>query len=177
MDSLTESVLVAIRKIIHASDLHSRQIKRHTGRTAPQLLLLKAINDHPGAPVGLLAGQISLSQATTTMVLDRLEKEGLAVRRRCETDRRKVLVDITENGLEQLACAPSPLQSRFIEEFEKLRIYEQTAMLAALQHVAELMLSPACDRTGESDVLYSEGKTPPFTGHERDSSPDSRSTQ
>lgn len=156
MDSVTESVLVAIRKIIHASDLHSRQTKRLTGRTSPQLLLLKAIKDNPGASVGLLANKISLSQATTTTILDRLVNDGLATRERSSEDRRKVLVNITEQGLETLSSAPLPLQSQFVDQFEQLRTHERTALLASLQHVAELMLAPVKEEPQEIQRLMME---------------------
>lgn len=139
MDSVTESVLVAIRKIIHASDVHSRHIRRATGRTSPQLLLLKAIASYPGASIGKLADSISLSQATTTTILDKLENEGLAQRIRSTTDRRKVNVVVTESGQALLASAPTPLQSQFIERFEMLRPHERTALLSSLQHIADLM--------------------------------------
>lgn len=142
MDSVTESVLVAIRKIIHASDMYSRQIRKTTGRTSPQLLLLKAICANRGATVGQLAEKISLSQATTTTVLDKLESEGLAQRTRSTTDRRKVNVELTDAGQLLLQSAPQPLQQQFIEQFEKMRIHERTALLAALQHVVELMVTP-----------------------------------
>ncbi len=139
MDSTTESVLVAIRKIIHASDVHSRYIRRTTGRTSPQLLLLKAIASTPGASIGQLAEQISLSQATTTTILDKLENEGLAQRIRSSSDRRKVHVAVTEAGQALLQSAPSPLQSQFIQRFESLRPHERTALLSSLQHIADLM--------------------------------------
>lgn len=142
MDSVTESVLVAIRKIIHASDMYSRQIRKATGRTSPQLLLLKAISANPGATIGQLAQIISLSQATTTTVLDKLELEGLAQRTRSTTDRRKVNVELTGAGQLLLQSAPQPLQQQFIEQFEQMRLHERTALLAALQHVVELMVIP-----------------------------------
>jgi len=142
MDSVTESVLVAIRKIIHASDMYSRHIRKTTGRTSPQLLLLKAISTNPGATIGQLAQTISLSQATTTTVLDKLESEGLAQRTRSTTDRRKVSVELTNAGQLLLQSAPEPLQQQFIEQFEQMRLHERTALLASLQHIVELMVTP-----------------------------------
>lgn len=98
MEAITDAVLVAIRKIIRASDLHSNHMRRSTGLTSPQLLLLKAMQANPDASVGQLSEQISLSQATVTTVLDRLEMDGLAIRERSTTDRRKVHARLTEKG-------------------------------------------------------------------------------
>ena len=142
MESLTEAVLVSIRKIIRHSDLHSHQLRRDSELTSPQLMLLTEIAKNPQATIGELAGLICLSQATATTVLDRLEKDGLAVRYRSEQDKRKVHARLTENGIMALKGAPKPLHSHFIEQFENLKLHERSSILAALQHVGEMMEPP-----------------------------------
>jgi len=82
MENTTEAVLASVRKIIRASDLYSSQMRRTAGLTSPQLLLLRAIRDYPAATLGELAEKISLSQATATTILNRLETMGLAMRYR-----------------------------------------------------------------------------------------------
>ena len=149
MQPTTEAVLVAVRKIIRASDVHSNQIRRSAGLTSPQLLLLRAIKDYPTESVGKLSERICLSQATVTIILDRLESDGLAVRYRSDLDKRKVHARLTDRGRLALELAPSPLQAHFVEEFENLKPFEQTAMLSALQRVAEMMQAPL----PKSDVL------------------------
>ena len=143
MDNTTEALLASIRKIIRASDLHSSHIRRTSGLTSPQLLLLRAIRDFPGSTLGELAEQISLSQATATTILDRIEKMGLASRYRSEVDRRKSHVQLTEEGLQMLHSAPLPIQSQFVSQFETLKPFEQTALLSSLQRVAEMMQAQA----------------------------------
>ena len=142
MNAITEEVLSTIRKIIHASDLYSSQIRRSCGLTYPQLLLLRSIQANPGMPISKISREISLSQATVTTVLDRLEKEGLARRARSDTDRRKVFVELTDRGEEVLRTAPTALQGHFIEEFESLKKHEQSAILSALEHVVDMMKLP-----------------------------------
>ena len=142
MESLTEAVLVSIRKIIRHSDLHSHQLRRDSGLTSPQLMLLTEIAKNPQATIGELAELICLSQATATTVLDRLEKDGLAVRYRSEADKRKVHARLTEKGVTALKEAPKPLHSHFIEQFENLKPHERSSILAALQHVGDMMESP-----------------------------------
>lgn len=140
MDTTTEAVLASIRKIMRAADLHSSHTRRTSGLTLPQLLLLRAIRDYPNATLGELAEHISLSQATATTILDRLEKMGLTNRYRSETDRRKSHVQLTDTGKTVLQSAPEPIQPQFIAEFEQLKPFEQTAMLSSLQRVADMML-------------------------------------
>jgi len=139
LENTTEAVLASIRKIIRASDLHSSHIRRTSGLTSPQLLLLRAIRDFPSATLGELAEKISLSQATATTILDRLEKMELASRYRSETDRRKSHVRLTPMGESMLLSAPHPMQAEFISQFQNLKAFEQTAILSTLQRVAEMM--------------------------------------
>ena len=139
MENTTEAVLASVRKIIRASDLHSSHIRRTSGLTSPQLLLLRAIRDFPKATLGQLAEHISLSQATATTILDRLENMELATRYRSDVDRRKSHVKLTAMGESMLESAPMPMQSQFITQFEHLKPFEQTAILSTLQRVAEMM--------------------------------------
>lgn len=139
MDTVLDQMLLSMRRIMRASDLHSNFIKRTSGLTSPQLLLLKAINRSEGATIGELSEQICLSQATATTILDRLEKAGFARRVRSEVDKRKVHVELTETGINILEDAPPPLQRQFIDQFSELKEYDQTALLSSLQRIADLM--------------------------------------
>ena len=77
----------------------------------------------------------------------------LAKRYRSELDRRKLHVELTEKGKGILENAPLPLQAQFIEQFEGLKTFEQTAILSSLQQVAEMMQTQSASRSGETDVL------------------------
>lgn len=146
MDNVLDQMLMSMRRIMRASDLHSSFIKRTSGLTSPQLLLLKAIDRSGEATIGELSEQICLSQATATTILDRLEKAGFARRVRSEVDKRKVHVELTESGREILEDAPPPLQPQFINQFSELKEYDQTALLSSLQRIADLMESEDQDR-------------------------------
>jgi DNA-binding MarR family transcriptional regulator len=134
-----ENVLIAIRKIIRATDIHSRQLTKTVGLTAPQLLVLLAIRDLGAVAISRLSSEVSLSQATVTTILDRLESRGLAVRQRSEEDRRIVHALLTDTGRETVDRAPVPLQEEFIIRFERLPEAEQEEILSALQRVAAMM--------------------------------------
>jgi len=75
MDRL-EQVLTSLRRVIRATDLHSKHLAKSSGLTAPQILLPQAIRKFEGAAIGQLANEVSLSQATVTSILERLEKRG-----------------------------------------------------------------------------------------------------
>lgn len=59
-----------------------------------------AIIDGAGEPItpGVIAERAIIAAASTTSVLDTLERRGLVERRPHPTDRRKLLIDLTANG-------------------------------------------------------------------------------
>lgn len=134
-----EDVLIAIRKIIRATDIHSRQLTKSVGLTAPQLLVMQAIMGLGAVAISRLSSEVSLSQATVTTIIDRLEGRGYLARQRSEKDKRVVHALLTDRGREALENAPTPLQEAFSIRFEKLEKWEQTQILSALQRVAAMM--------------------------------------
>jgi len=152
MSDRLEQVLVSLRRVIRATDLHSKYLAKTSGLTAPQILLLQAICKLEGAAVGHLAKEVSLSQATVTSILDRLEKKGYIKRERSLVDKRKVHVQLTEYGVEILKDAPQPLQAEFSKQFNDLEEWEQTMIIAALQRVAFMMDAEHIDASPVLDI-------------------------
>ena len=157
-----EEVLIALRRVIRATDLHSKHLAKTTGLTAPQILLLKSIHAKGQATIGELANDVSLSQATVTTILDRLEKRKLVYRERSTTDKRKVHVHMTEQAIETLKKAPIPLQDHFTRQFETLQDWEQTLIISALQRLAQMMDAQDIDASPVLDVgvLDRQGSSP-----------------
>lgn len=136
---LSNEVLKTIRKIIRAIDLHSKKLSQVHGLTSSQAVVLSEIQSSGPIPVSVLAQNVSLSAATVTDILHRLEKKAFVVRERDETDRRRILVCLTEKGANQLSKLPSMLQQRFLDQFEELQEWEKHMILSNLQRVAHLM--------------------------------------
>ncbi|WP_334048051.1 MarR family winged helix-turn-helix transcriptional regulator [Alteromonas gracilis] len=134
-----EELLVALRRVIRAVDLRSKQLSKHVGLTGPQLLVMQNIEERPGIMVREIAENINLSPATITNILDRLESRDLATRIRSTQDKRKVGVYLTERGKEAVVDAPRPLQEHFVERFSQLKEWEQSQMVATVQRIASMM--------------------------------------
>lgn len=147
-----EEVLVALRRVIRATDLHSKQLSKTSGLTAPQILLLNAIRNNDEVTIGKIANDISLSQATVTTILDRLEKRGLVYRERSTQDKRKVHVHLTEEGEYATLNAPTPLQEHFARQFNDLREWEQSMLITSLQRIAQMMDAQHIDASPVLDV-------------------------
>jgi DNA-binding MarR family transcriptional regulator len=137
--SLEQRVIAALRRIVRAIELHSRQLVERFGVTGPQLVTLQEAARLGRTPVSSLAKTVHVSHPTMTGILDRLEKRGLVIRARDDNDRRRVSVMVTGRGHEILEATPSPLQDRFRDEVAKLEEWEQSQMLATLQRIAMLM--------------------------------------
>ncbi len=147
-----DEVLVALRRVIRATDLHSRHLAKTTGLTAPQILLLQTIRDRGEVTIGELATDISLSQATVTTILDRLEKRGLVYRQRSNEDKRKVHAHLTADAQEILKNAPIPLQEQFTRQFGELQEWEQTMIISSLQRIAKMMDAEHIDASPVLDL-------------------------
>ncbi|KLV04660.1 MarR family transcriptional regulator [Photobacterium aquae] len=134
-----EEVLVAIRQIIRAIDLHSKKLNKELGLTGPQLIMLRAIRDSGEVTIKQLSATTNISQATATSVIDRLVARQLVERVRSTKDRRIVHAVLTEKGKQTVETAPLPLQATFIESFSSLNEWEQTQILATVQRVSMMM--------------------------------------
>lgn len=134
-----EQVLVNLRKIIRATDLYSRRLSKQVGLTTPQLLVMQAIKTLSAVSIKTLSGEVALSQATVTTIIDRLEARGLVTRQRSTVDKRVVHPALTAAGEAMLEEAPAPLQDLFSSQFEALADWEKSMIVAALQRVASMM--------------------------------------
>lgn len=156
-DSIADQVIIALRRVIRAVDLHSRNLVESHGLTGPQALILKALQDGR-LNAGELASRVSLSQGTVTDILNRLEQRSWVKRVRDSRDRRRVVVRITAAGLSKLEKSPPLLQESFIQRFNALKDWEQTQLLASLQRIAGMMDAEDIDA---SPVLSSGSVTAP----------------
>lgn len=138
-DSMSHGVLIALRRITRAIDIHSRALTKRYGLTGPQLLLLNETAAAGRILVGALAGRMHLSQATVTNIVDRLEERGYLTRARDSVDKRRVWVSTTEKAKKALSTGPTLLQNAFLERFNALSEEDQQSILVALQSVARMM--------------------------------------
>lgn len=132
-------ILQALRRIIRSIDLHSRKLSIQHNITSPQLVTLLTIADHAPVTIAELATEIHLSPSTLVGVIDRLEDKGLVERHRDTLDRRRVFIQVTEQGMEFSSCAPSPLQEKLAKSLESLTPLEQSTIVHSLERVVELM--------------------------------------
>tara|TARA_R110002072_G_scaffold56097_4_gene145534 strand:+ start:17569 stop:18042 length:474 start_codon:yes stop_codon:yes gene_type:complete len=134
-----EDILVSLRQITRAIDIHSRDLQKQTGLTTSQLLVLEAIERIETPTPGSVAKEVVLSQATVTSLLDRLESRGLVRREKMATDKRSVRLVLTDEGSQKTQSAPEILQSEFLAKYRKLEPWERQMLVASLSRIASMM--------------------------------------
>jgi DNA-binding MarR family transcriptional regulator len=167
--SISDEVLIALRRLIQAIDIHSKRLVKQFGLTGPQLIVLQEISQSNEVTASELARKISLSQATVTGILERLEKRNLISRRRSHHDRRRAPVKTTPVGERLLDSAPPLMQESFIEQFGLLQNWEQHMILSSLQRLVTLMDAKQIDAepiltTGRIDALSEMNADSPTGG-------------
>ena len=135
-----DEALIALRRILRAAELYARTLATAAGLTPAQLRVLQIIDGRGGTSTPTaLAGQMGVSQATVTALVDKLVSRALVTRKRSETDRRQSNVSITEAGMAAVAEVPDALQQRFVIAFEALQDWEQAQLVSSLERVAAMM--------------------------------------
>lgn len=132
-------MLISLRQIIRSTDLHSKKLVKTYGLTGPQLILIQVIANKGEIVIGNLAKEVSLSQATVTNIVERLEQKGILSRKKTELDKRRVVVSATDKAHQLLKQKPSLLAHGFINQFEQLEEWEKNMLLSTLQRIAFMM--------------------------------------
>ncbi len=140
-----KELLVSIRKIIQAIDIHSKMLNKKFGLTGPQLIILHEIANHGQISITPLSKSTSLKQATVTDITKRLEAKGFISRKKREDDRRSVSLFLTDQGKYILEHLPPLLQERFADRFSNLENWEQMMILSSFERVVNLMAAEEID--------------------------------
>lgn len=152
MADRTEEALISLRQILRATEIGSRALAKASGLNPSQLILLNVVAAGGDTSAGALAREISLSQATVTTLIDKLVDRGLVARHRDQTDKRRIYIELTEEGKATLDHAPDSLQSRFETRFSKLEAWEQSFLIAALERISAMLDAEKLDAAPVLDV-------------------------
>ncbi len=152
MSERSDAALIALRQILRATEINSRALAKSSGMTPSQLILLQVLSKSGKETAGTIAREVSLSQATVTTLIDKLESWGAVKRSRDEGDKRRVMVELTQIGRSTLEETPDSLQERFETRFRKLADWEQSFLIAALERVALLLDAEDLDAAPVLDV-------------------------
>ncbi|MFD1508576.1 MarR family winged helix-turn-helix transcriptional regulator [Lacimonas salitolerans] len=141
----TDASLIALRRILRATELYARELAYSARLTPAQLRVLQIVDEKGSVTPKELAKQMGVSQATITALVDKLVSRGQVQRKPSETDRRQTNVTITQDGHQTLVNAPDALQQKYVREFEAMDSWEQAMLVAALERVASMLDAQSID--------------------------------
>ncbi|MFN4330297.1 MAG: MarR family winged helix-turn-helix transcriptional regulator [Limnobacter sp.] len=139
MTNALEDSLVALRRIIRATESDSRALAKRADMATSELHTLQVVEDNPGISPGELARALGLSPVTSTVILQKLESRELVQKIRSRQDKRRLEVVLTERGRQELGQAPSSLHRVFSHHFTELAPWEQHQIAAVLGRVIGLL--------------------------------------
>lgn len=128
-----------LRRMSHRMELHSKDLERQFGLTVAQLNVLWIIGTEGTIAIGKLARHASVSSATVTSIVDRLEAHELVTRTRSSQDKRQVDVSMTDAGLATLESGPQPFDEHFRSQLRALPGWQRTELLSTMQRIAAMM--------------------------------------
>jgi len=135
----TDQSLIALRRILRATEIYGRELANAAGLTAVQFRVLQIVGERGHSTATEIARRMRVSQATVTSLVDKLVKHGMVTREKSQTDRRQTNILITEAGRETISRAPDALQQRYVRKFEALADWEQAQLVASLERVAAML--------------------------------------
>jgi DNA-binding MarR family transcriptional regulator len=109
------------------------------GITYPQYLVLMVLWEQDAQPVNDIARRLLLETNTVTPLLQRMEKQGIVVRKRGKEDKRQQIVSLTERGkaMEEKAYSSIPAGMAQKLSFCPLRLEEYLQLAKELDTIIE----------------------------------------
>lgn len=109
------------------------------GLTLAQYYLLEQLQGGAALPISQLADAAGITPPTATRLVDGLERTGLLQRTRSDTDRRSVLVSLTDSGQDALERKARKLTDRRMTIYKRLKPEERQQSEQLLRHLAEVI--------------------------------------
>ncbi|MDR6263258.1 MULTISPECIES: MarR family transcriptional regulator [Rhodobacterales] len=148
----TDTSLIALRRILRATELYGRTLAQTAGLTPVQIRLLQIVLGQGSVTPKQISVQMGVSPATISTLLDRMVAKSMIERQRSDVDRRQTNIVLTEEGRKAVEGAPDPLQQKYVKEFEALEDWEQAMIVAALERVAGLLNASDLDASPLLDM-------------------------
>jgi DNA-binding MarR family transcriptional regulator len=127
-----EDAMNAVRSIVRALRLNTREIESKIGMSLAQLFVLQVLAEKPASSLNELAARTATHQSSVSVVVRRLVDKGYVSRTRSTVDQRRIDLDVTMNGRAILAGAPATVQARLVSGLRGLSPDELIALAGQL---------------------------------------------
>jgi DNA-binding MarR family transcriptional regulator len=124
-------------QLVRACELCDRACLTQNGVTTSQGYTLLAFPDDGCLTMNELSDTMNLSNSTMTRMVDQLVQKGLVRRKADESDRRIVLVELTDQGQATRDTLEKALQGLFAQILDGIPADERPLILRALEQVTQ----------------------------------------
>ena len=152
MSERYDDALIALRRIQRITEISAKKLAQTARLTPSQMSVMRILDEAGEVSAGQVAAATQLKHATITSLVDKLEARGMIARRRGDTDRRKVWLQLLAPGKAALTQSPDPLHETFTQNFAELPEWEQAMLVAALERVTTLLNAANLDAAPILDV-------------------------
>lgn len=148
----TDSSLIALRRILRATELYGRELAQAAGLTAVQFRVLQVVAETRHCTPTDISARMGVSLATVTSLVDKLVRQDMVLRERAKIDRRQTNIVMTQRGEAALHTAPDALQQRYVRRFEALEDWEQAQLVSSLERIASMLDAEDLDASPVLDM-------------------------
>lgn len=138
----TESIAAELRPVLLRLTRELRKETEQLGVTANQVTLLWLVKRRPGLSLAELAAEEGISPPAMSGHVDRLERAGLLERVRSSDDRRRVGLNLTEDGRRLLRSVRARRTTWLVNRLGTLEPSALEAIDAALPALRALVEDP-----------------------------------
>lgn len=149
----------AVRQFIQAANFNRF---RGAGISATQFMTLNLLpTEGEGLPIGELARRMNLKAATVAKTVDSLEARQMVRRTRSASDKRVVMVQMTEAGAELQNAANGQFQAQIEQLFRSMQPQERDGLILGLESLvrtAAQQSGPVADPLSHAARAATPGK-------------------
>jgi len=140
LENSVKNIVWAIRRIVSLISSDSKLMYKRFGVTGPQSLVIKAIY---ASDVSLSSADLSrylnVTPANITGIIDRLEEQEVVRRVPKKSDRRTVLIKLTDKGRKLHNKLSDPIEEKLMNGLADLTATEIFGIYAALEKIVNVI--------------------------------------
>jgi MarR family transcriptional regulator, organic hydroperoxide resistance regulator len=136
--ALAESVIHRYLTLTRYQRYKSDHIRKLTNISGRQLAVMRYLVQNGPRTVGQISQFLYVRDATTSSLLDRMERDGYVTRRRSHEDNRKVYIDLTDLGRQVVAQAPVGTVAQLRVRLPELPVEMLQTLDEALKMLSEI---------------------------------------
>lgn len=156
-DKSIQSIMDSFRRIVKILRTSSKDSEDESGLKVAQLFVLQQLKTYQPLSLNELAEHTYSHQSTVSVVVDGLAKKGLVSRSVSKSDQRRLVLELTPEGMALIKKKKLTVQERFIGTLEKFSSSERRQLATLLE---QFMKVSGLDEMAPTFFFEEEPATP-----------------